>query len=665
MKNWSLRTRFILFALACLVPFAAVMSYAVDRELDRRIEQTLVSQSAIASSVSRSLSSFLSTNANALEGIAQLPSVVSLNPEESEIALGQARGVRPELSGIFLIDTEQQIVARSGADPETLLAYISPQLDQTVAQNVVTISQRIEIEDDVNAVVMLVPVTTVQTTETTTTAAATDQEGSDTDEVGTDPTTIPEAGTESETEQATQPPGRTIGVVGGIIQVERMSQTVLPSNRGSYEIAVASVNEVLFSTGGIDRNTTLLLSDEADNLLLTLEGENTEFEMADVNGVERTVIGVPVGYEFAEWAVLVTQPVPGILDGISGIELIVVLALCVLVILALAMVMSELTARPLRTLSRQAQELHRGTLKEPIVPLGGGEIRTLSERFAEMSGQIKTQVAGLEENQHERERQAAQMRDLLRRTNRMQEDERRRIAGEIHDAVSPLITGALYQARALQMTNGSTPEEEMESSLRSVSQLLEQATDELHGVIFELRPPDLDDLGLVAAIEAYVHTVQRTGLSCRLEVSGEPPNLTPEVRLSLYRIVQEALHNVVRHAGADEAVVRLETTEEVVRLTVRDNGAGFDPVQAVQPTSLGLLSMQERAEAIGATFTIVSKPGGGTALVIERPNSGDVMSDEVLESMMSMSNGTHAVAEPVEDGEVDTPLDAQPSEPIR
>src|SRR5690606_14157680 len=124
-------------------------------------------------------------------------------------------------------------------------------------------------------------------------------------------------------------------------------------------------------------------------------------------------------------------------------ELAVVLLLGVLVIVAVAVVFSELTARPIRTLARQTQELHQGTLKEPIVPLGGGEVRVLSQRLAEMAEQVQSQVAGLEEGRHDRERQAAQMRDLLRRTNRMQEDERRRIAGEIHDAVSPLITGAL------------------------------------------------------------------------------------------------------------------------------------------------------------------------------------------------------------------------------
>jgi signal transduction histidine kinase len=662
MHRWSLRTRFLLFALACLLPFGVALGYYLDRNLERARTEGLTYETTTASSVSRSLSTFLATNAEALDGISQLPNVVSLDHDKAEIDLGQARRMRPELSGIFLVDTEKTLVTFAGADPHALLTEIGPQLEQTINQNITTVSRRIPLDNDVSVVVLLVPVTTVQPTETSaqTETPATDTSGNDTvatTSVTPTPTTT--------SEQSSQPPGRTTGVLAGIIQVDRLSTAVLPSTRASTEIAVASIDSVLFATGGIDRATTPLVSEHKDLVQVAIDGEVTNFRMDDPNGIRRSVVAAPVSFEAAPWAVLVTQPTPRTFDGISRPEAAVVVVLCLLVIVAIAIVMAELTARPLRTLSRQAQELHHGTLKDPIVPLGGGEIRTLSERFSEMADQINNQVAGLEENRHERERQAAQMRDLLRRTNRLQEDERRRIASEIHDAVSPLITGALYQTRALQMTNGSTPSDELDASLTSVSELLDRATNELHGVIFDLRPPDLDDIGLVAAIEAFVQTIQRTGLSCRLEVIGEPLALTPEVRLSFYRIAQEALHNVVRHAGADEAVVRLETTAEVVRLTIRDNGAGFDPQEAVRPTSLGLLSMQERAESIGATLTVVSRPGGGTAVMMERPNTGDVMSDEVLESMMSMTSGTGtAYGDHEPDGEPAT-ADTSTPEPLR
>lgn len=637
MRRWSLRTRFLLFALACLVPFGAILGYYLDRNLDHDRRQALAYETTTASTVSRSLSTFLMTNAEALDGIAQLPSVVQLDAEKAAVDLGQARRTRSELSGIFLVNADQEYVTSSGVDPSQLLPKITQQLEQTVNQNVATISPRIPIDDSVSVVILLVPVTTIEPTRTDAAIDTTTAPEAPSDD---NPATTNQAQTPTPaTEQSSQPPGRTTGVIGGIIQMDRLSAAVLPGTRASTEIAVAGADNVLFATSGIDPSTTDLVTGHEELVQVAIDGEVTSFEIEDSLGVTRSVVAVPVSYEAAPWAVLVTQPAPGALSGLERSEAAIVLGLSLVVIIAIAMVMAELTARPLRTLARQSQELHRGTLKEPIVPLGGGEIRTLSERFAEMANQINTQVAGLEDNRHDRERQAAQMRDLLRRTNRMQEDERRRIAGEIHDAVSPLITGALYQARALQMTNGSTPSDELDASLRSVSELLDRATNELHGVIFDLRPPDLDDIGLVAAIEAYVQTIQRTGLSCSLEVIGPSPILTPEVRLSFYRIAQEALHNVVRHAGADEAVVRLETTDDVVRLTIRDNGAGFDPEEAIRPTSLGLLSMQERAESIDATLTVVSRPGGGTAVVVERANSGDVMSDEVLESMMSMSAG--------------------------
>ena len=129
-------------------------------------------------------------------------------------------------------------------------------------------------------------------------------------------------------------------------------------------------------------------------------------------------------------------------------------------------------------------------------------------------------------------------------------------------------------------------------------------------------------------------TAQRTGLEARLEVIDEPPPLTPEVRLGIYRIVQEALHNVLRHAGADEAVVRMEYVNQLLRVTIRDNGAGFDPMSARRPTSLGLLSMRERAAAIGADFEILSRPGGGTVIIVERRDTGTIMSDELLETIL-------------------------------
>jgi two-component system, NarL family, sensor kinase len=229
------------------------------------------------------------------------------------------------------------------------------------------------------------------------------------------------------------------------------------------------------------------------------------------------------------------------------------------------------------------------------------------------------------------------MRELNRRTIRLQEDERRRIAGDIHDAVAPLITGAMFQARAMQLETQETKPSGIErDELGTISDLLGKSMEELHNVIFALRPPDLDDLGVVAAIERYMAGVERAGLECELDVTGENPELTPEVRLAIYRIVQEALHNALRHASADKAVVHIENTGETLRVTIRDNGAGFNPDGTARTGSLGLLSMRERAAGINATFSIASRPGDGTTITIERPFEPPVGEDDASEPVTEL-----------------------------
>ena len=150
----------------------------------------------------------------------------------------------------------------------------------------------------------------------------------------------------------------------------------------------------------------------------------------------------------------------------------------------------------------------------------------------------------------------------------------------------------------------------------------------------------------MAALEVYVSTIQRTGLEARLEVVNELPPQTPEVRLGIYRIVQEALHNVLRHASADEAVVRIEFADDLLRVIIRDNGVGFDPETAARPTSLGMLSMRERAAAIGASFSIISRPGAGTAIIFERTETGNVMSDDIFYNLIRHRDDENQVVEP-------------------
>ncbi|HET8524719.1 MAG TPA: ATP-binding protein, partial [Thermomicrobiales bacterium] len=454
--------------------------------------------------------------------------------------------------------------------------------------------------------------------------------------------------------------GKPIGAIGAFLSIDRLQRTfVQPARFASNDttIAVVGQNGVVVSP-----QNTLVQTVKQTELLqgpiaAAVGGQRGQSTYSDADGHERLAVLAPVDYQPASWAVLVTSPSPTAYGPNRALleRGLIALGGAVLLTLILAVIFGELTARPLRQLTSQAVTISKGDFSQPVRSVGRGEIATLSASFADMARRLTSQVRDVEAARTEVEVQAERLRELLRRTVRLQEDERRRIAAEIHDAVSPLITGALYQARAIQLSvdghvhmNGTSGDsgngngngggngngaqrhadangasdgyaETLESSLTAVTELLERAMADLHDVIFSLRPPDLDDLGIVAAIDRYVRQINRTGLPARLEVSGDQQRVSPEARLGIYRVVQEALHNALRHAQADEAVVKLEWMDDLLRITIRDNGSGFDPEHAARPTSLGLLSMHERAAAIGAKLEISSRPGGGTAVILERP----------------------------------------------
>lgn len=625
-RHWSLRTRFLLFATTCLIPLVLVVLFFLDRGIQRNTEQITNSETTIANLTSQVMTGYLNGLVTTLTKVANQPDVIAFADPKTDTTsvLALTTDARMDLAGLLIFDARGALVSTSGPAPTILIDSIPGQIQQTIETGQPAISQPIRDTEDRTVLVISVPITTGQT--------ATDI-----------PPATPTASTSTNHEEAQ---GKNIGALAAVVNVSYLESIVVPYARGKTEIGVVSKDGVIVATAGITKNTSYFLDNQQEHISQVLEGDSDTFSSTDSTGQERLGVYAPIQTDIANWGVIVTSPAPGTYARSLIIQSLVALLLASIVILTLAIIFGQFTARQLRLLGARADAMKRGDFSVNNEPVGGGEIRELSIALAEMGDQLATQMHGMETSQAERAHQAEQMRNLLRRTLRLQEDERRRIAGEIHDAVSPLITGALYQARALQMRNGDSPPEEREETLASVNSLLEQASNEIHSVIFDLRPPDLDDLGVVAAIEAFIQTFSRIGLTCRLEVLTELPPQTPEVRLGIYRIVQEALHNVVRHASADEAVVRLESTNSLLRVTIIDNGTGFDPDMAYRPTSLGLLSMRERAAAIGATLKIVSKPGGGSAIILERPETGDFLSEIVVSELMDVTGNEQDLGEP-------------------
>jgi signal transduction histidine kinase len=196
-------------------------------------------------------------------------------------------------------------------------------------------------------------------------------------------------------------------------------------------------------------------------------------------------------------------------------------------------------------------------------------------------------------------------------------EERNRLARELHDAVAQKLFSLRLTAQAAAALATRDPDR-MRAELAQVERLAADALGELRSVIFELRPADLTDDGLAASLRKHVEVLDRV-FDARLAFHGDLDIVLSDDReLMLFRIAQEAIHNALRHAGAGDISVRLCRAGADVSLTVADDGAGFDAVEAYRD-GLGLTSMRDRAEAAGGTLTIESAPGAGTVVRVEVP----------------------------------------------
>jgi signal transduction histidine kinase len=600
-----MRTRFVAAASLCLLPLLGVIFYILDQSLSNSRDQLYETEVAFAEVVSRGINQTLQENKDVLTSLSTTPAILSMDKTAAGELLAQAKELRPSLAGLFLLDPEQNVITYSGGiNPADFQVEIKNAASVALTGGESAITGKLVVpEGEVEVIAMVVPVL-------------------------------------SKGEEGSEGTGTPIGAIGSFMSIDRLQRAFLPVVGESGNQA----SVVLLSADGVIADQEMP-SDTGDAISAELEGAVAEsvagkrvrINYTDPAGVQRMGVLLPVEYPGAQWAVAVTGPSPANYGPNEDLvrNSLFALATAVAATLLLSVIFGELTARPLRRLTKEAASIAGGDLDSQVEPVGRGEVYSLSLSLRDMANRLTSQVREVEDARAQTAEQNDLMRELLRRTVRLQEDERRRIAGDIHDAVSPLITGALYRVRALLLSengngnghangNGSG-ESEQKEGLVVTSELLEQSMDELHNVIFALRPPDLDDVGLEAAVERYVNQINRTGLPAELEVTGEIRRLSPEVRLGIYRIIQEALHNALRHAHADEALVKIEYRENELRASVRDNGSGFDLESAGRSMSLGLLSMRERAAAIGADLDIVSRPGAGTIVVLRRPWENDLV----------------------------------------
>jgi NarL family two-component system sensor histidine kinase LiaS len=272
-------------------------------------------------------------------------------------------------------------------------------------------------------------------------------------------------------------------------------------------------------------------------------------------------------------------------------------------------------ARRIVRLTEASVDLSDGSLSRRIEDPSADELGQLGRQFNAMADQLSESMRSLRllaDKNAQLAEQAAQLAAV---------EERNHLARELHDSVSQELFSLTMLAAAARRTLDSNPQLAAERLLE-IEESARRALEETRSLIFALRPAALDDRGLAPALRDLMRALEeRQGLSVALRVTGER-RMPLEHEQALFRIVQEALANVARHSGVRAAEIELCYGDSMVTLAIRDAGRGFDPAAARNPRAIGLLSMAERAEALGGVLQIFSEPGAGARILVAIP-AGD------------------------------------------
>lgn len=262
-----------------------------------------------------------------------------------------------------------------------------------------------------------------------------------------------------------------------------------------------------------------------------------------------------------------------------------------------------------------AEAMHRARARETIArKLAESSIGALEESKAGIQRLVEERTGELKESRE-------QLSQLTHRLHRVREEEGQRIARDLHDEAGQVLTGikmdlAMMRQQGVNAESGARGD----SSIREISLKIDGVVDFIRNISRELHPPVLAQMGVAAAIRGLVDELtKKTALKFITELTDIERGAEDLISITLYRITQEALTNIIRHAGATVVHITLSDAERQITLTIEDNGRGMD-VSQMNVKSLGIIGMRERTNSVGGKFSIESHPGQGTKVTVIIPN---------------------------------------------
>jgi signal transduction histidine kinase len=290
-------------------------------------------------------------------------------------------------------------------------------------------------------------------------------------------------------------------------------------------------------------------------------------------------------------------------------------------ILVVSFTMNRLVVSKVEKFVEAARRLSQGDLTQRIIFKADDELKRLAESFNQMAGELKKKMK--------------QEKQYISGIIDAQEGERRRISRELHDELGQALTAIKYN---LEIIERDLPENlsEGKERLREVETLSAQILVQLRQLSHDLRPPMLDDLGLLPTLRWYIENYgKRWKIKTHYEAIGFHEKVNPELETALYRVIQEALTNIAKHAAADDVHIHLSYTDSVIMVTITDNGIGFDSQDVLgrdtRKRGFGIMGMQERVSTFGGRIDIRSRQGAGTQITIEIPLKSSEGEDEPKE----------------------------------
>jgi signal transduction histidine kinase len=377
-----------------------------------------------------------------------------------------------------------------------------------------------------------------------------------------------------------------------------------------------------------------------ESLVRLFAARRAEVVVGAEAGRERRVAAV-APLSIVPWSFVLTEPETSLLAPIARLRRLSLVAVPILALMTalFAWGIARSVKKPLEILGNHAERIAAGELERPVPDLGVDEVGRLGRTFETMRRALSHSLEDLRRANHEMERRVEdrtrelrglynelrvkdeQRRRLLRKVIGAQEDERKRIARELHDESCQTVAALKMR---LDASIHDAPEAELRKTLDEVRALAARSLDEMHRLMFALRPPVLDDLGLASAVRWLAQRdFPAQGVRLHMDLDDAAERVPFDVEIAVFRAIQEALSNVLRHAGAESVWIRLSVAEGVLEAEIEDDGVGFDPAEVATPAAsgrgLGILGMRERLDLVSGSVEIESSPGAGTRVLMRVP----------------------------------------------